>query len=112
MPSIARPRAVVLLTGALLPLLLLLVYPSRPRPAPAGEGDAAARTYPDHTRVMYYLDDAGQERPVRTADDWARRRRDVLAGMQAAMGPLPDRGHLPPLDVRVTGEAKGDGFTR
>jgi putative membrane-bound dehydrogenase-like protein len=32
--------------------------------------------------------------------------------MQEAMGPLPDRLKLPALDVKVTGETKGDGFTR
>ena len=70
------------------------------------------RHYTDHIRLNYYLDDAGREQPVKTPEDWARRRQDILLGMQEAMGKLPDRTHLPPLDVKVTGELKGDGFTR
>jgi acetyl esterase/lipase len=56
--------------------------------------------------------EGGRARPVRTPDDWAKRRREVLAGMQAAMGPLPSREHLPDLDVRVLDEQRGEGFRR
>jgi putative membrane-bound dehydrogenase-like protein len=66
----------------------------------------------DHTRPLTFADERGSERPVTTPKDWARRRALVLEGMQQAMGPLPDRAGLPPLDVKVTGEIKGDGFTR
>ena len=61
---------------------------------------------------MRYLDDQGRLQEVRTPQDWQRRRREILQGMQLAMGTLPDRAHLPPLDMRVTARAKGDGFTR
>jgi acetyl esterase/lipase len=44
-------------------------------------------------------------------EGWARRRAEVLKGMEAAMGELP-RGR-PPLDVAFVGDAvKGEGFTR
>ena len=66
----------------------------------------------DHTRLNYYLDERGAERPVKTPADWAKRRAQILRGMQEAMGPLPDRSNLAPLDVKVTGEAKADGYTR
>ena len=79
---------------------------------PGQDASATGRHYPDHTRLLYYLDAAGDEQSVKTPADWASRRRDILAGMQEAMGPLPDRSHLPPLDVRVTEQVKGDGFTR
>jgi pimeloyl-ACP methyl ester carboxylesterase len=55
--------------------------------------------YPDHSRLLEVRDDEGNVRPVRTADDWAVRRRHILEGMQHVMGRLPtDRA---PLDVRV-----------
>src|SRR5439155_24257113 len=68
--------------------------------------------YPDHSHLLVYRDEKGAEHAVRTAEDWAQRRRHILAGMQEAMGPLPDRSHLPALDVKVTEEVKGDGFVR
>jgi dienelactone hydrolase len=66
----------------------------------------------DHTHLMNYLDAQGVEHPVKTPEDWAIRRKEILEGMQAAMGPLPDRSHLPPLDMKVTAEVKGEGFKR
>lgn len=69
----------------------------------AGSGDSPLR---------YYRDDAGHEREVKTPEDWARRRVQILDGLQQAMGLLPDRSNLPPLDVKVLAETKGDGFTR
>jgi putative membrane-bound dehydrogenase-like protein len=65
----------------------------------------------DHRNPLLLRDAAG-ERPVRTADEWAMRRAGILEGMQAAMGRLPDRSRLPALDVKVTAEVKGEGFTR
>ncbi len=47
--------------------------------------------YRDHAALLAYRDDAGAEHPVKTAQDWAIRRRHILNGMQQAMGPLPAR---------------------
>jgi len=68
----------------------------------AAEEKLSDQTYPDHSRLMYYLDSEGREYPVKTVADWAYRRRDILAAMQRAMGELPRRTGLPPLDVRIT----------
>lgn len=54
----------------------------------------------------------GGEQPVRSKEDWQRRRRQILDGMQAAMGKLPDRSHLPPLDMQIKERVKGEGFAR
>ncbi len=75
-------------------------------------GQATASRYKDHSKLLVYLDEKNREHPVRTRDDWLRRRRHILEGMQQAMGPLPDRSKLPPLDVKVDEEVAGDGFTR
>ena len=66
----------------------------------------------DHSRLMEYLSPDGRLLPVRTAEDWAIRRRQIIAGMEAAMGPLPDRSKLLPLDVKILGRLEGDGFVR
>lgn len=55
----------------------------------------------DHTRVDYVLDEKGKERPVERIADWHLRRAAILEGMVAAMGELPARDSLPPLDVHV-----------
>jgi hypothetical protein len=69
-------------------------------------------SYPDHTDLSVYRDASGFLRPIKTADDWAIRRGHILAGMQEAMGPLPDRSNLPPMDIQVKRKLEGDGFTR
>ena len=74
--------------------------------------DRTAPRYSDHSRLLVYRDADGGEHPIKTPADWAIRRRHILVGMQRAMGPLPDRSKLPPLDVRVTERLKGDGFER
>ncbi len=66
----------------------------------------------DHSRLMVYWTADGQEHPVQTAADWAIRRKQILAGMELAMGKLPDRSKLPPLDVKVIERVERDGFVR
>ena len=61
---------------------------------------------------MFFLDGKGAVQSVTSTAHWIKRRAQILAGMQEAMGPLPDRSGLPPLDVKVTEEKEGDGFTR
>jgi acetyl esterase/lipase len=90
-----------------LPLVVgcLLVSPvSGDKPATPG--------YADHSELLVYRDAAGARRAVKVPADWAIRRGHILAGMQEAMGPLPDRSKLPRLDVKVKERLQGDGFER
>jgi dienelactone hydrolase len=66
--------------------------------------------YPDHTRLLIYLDDDGKEQPVKSSADWSRRREHVLKNMQSVMGELPGNSRKVPLDVRMTDETKLDGY--
>ncbi|MED5381002.1 MAG: dipeptidyl aminopeptidase, partial [Verrucomicrobiota bacterium] len=66
----------------------------------------------DHSRLLVYRGQSGGEHPVKTPADWAKRRQQIVEGMQQAMGPLPNRTVLPPLDMRVRDQTDGDGFTR
>ncbi|HJN83054.1 MAG: alpha/beta fold hydrolase [Verrucomicrobiota bacterium] len=75
-------------------------------------GLAAEPSVIDHSHLLVYRDSAGSEHPVTTPADWAKRRRQIVNGMQQVMGPLPSRTALPPLDMRVRDQADGDGFTR
>lgn len=81
-----------------------------------GLGLAACRGFADppavdHSQLMVYQASDGQ-RPVHTAEDWALRRQQIIAGMEAVMGSLRDRSQLPPLDVKVVGQIECDGYTQ
>ncbi len=80
-------------------------------PVSMGEEPAAPR-YSDHSQLLVYLDGEGRQHPVKTPEDWAVRRRHILAGMEEAMGPVPDRSNLPPFDVELKARMEGDGFER
>jgi len=88
-------------------LSLLLVSPLASAEPVAGE-----RAPGSHADLTTYVDGAGARLPIRTANDWAIRRRQILAGMQEAMGPLPDRGQLPAVEVRWGDETAVDGAKR
>lgn len=83
--------------------------------ATAAEGQTPAEKPPagtDHAKLMVYWDQPGGEHTVHSAADWEIRRRQILKGIEEAMGPLPDRSNLPALDVKVKQEEPGDGFRR
>jgi len=63
---------------------------------------------------MVVRDAQGVERPIKTRDDWAQRRRHIVAGIEQAMGKLPDLKSLPPLEVRVDQAAlvERENYTR
>lgn len=72
----------------------------------------AVPDYPDHSLLLVVRDAVGGERPIKTAEDWAVRRGHILAGMQFAMGPLPDRAKFPPLDVQLADSNEEEGYRR
>src|SRR5438445_12193832 len=65
--------------------------------------------YAEHLDLSYYLDSAGQKRPIRTAGDWEIRRGHLLAHMQEVMGPFPAADRRAPLEVNVEEEVTLDG---
>jgi len=58
-------------------------------------------SYPDHRRVMEWIDAAGTVHPVASPAAWQIRRGHVLAGMQQVMGDLPAPPTRGSLDVQV-----------
>ncbi|MDX1618129.1 MAG: alpha/beta fold hydrolase [Balneolaceae bacterium] len=62
--------------------------------------------------LLYYLDSSNRKQPVETREEWSIKRRQILDGMEKAMGELPDRTSLPPLNVRVTDRLVTERYTR
>jgi dienelactone hydrolase len=77
-----------------------------------GAADPPLPLYPDKANLLVYRDASGQEYPVRTPADWAKRRRHILDNMQLVMGPLPDAARKVPLDVQISEVVKTPHFVR
>ena len=73
---------------------------------------AADLNYPSHTDLRTVLDDRGQPQPIATPFDWARRRGHVLAGMERAMGPLPDSTRRVPLAMEILASVNTEKYDR
>jgi dienelactone hydrolase len=58
----------------------------------------------DRTNLLIYHDEAGAIHPVRSQDDWQKRRAIILDAMQQIMGPLPGPSRRVPLELRVERE--------
>ncbi len=83
-------------------LFALPLFAAPPDAAPAN----------NHQRLLEYLDDDGRTRPVANRGDWQRRRAQIIAGMEAAMGPLPKRDADLPLDPQIEEAKEEEGYTR
>ncbi|MBX2923522.1 MAG: alpha/beta fold hydrolase [Chitinophagaceae bacterium] len=62
--------------------------------------------------LLLYIDTAGKETPVHTPAEWEIKRKQVLNRMQLAMGALPGRVNLPPVNIRYTDSVNEKGYTR
>jgi dipeptidyl aminopeptidase/acylaminoacyl peptidase len=62
--------------------------------------------------LLAYRDADGQQKQVKNAADWQRRRRQLLAGMTQAMGPLPSRSNQPALDIKISDSLHTPTYTR
>jgi hypothetical protein len=65
----------------------------------------------NHQRVMYFVDDQGAEQPIKTAADFERRRKDIVVGLEACFGPLPDRSKLGPVKFQVVEGSRTEAET-
>lgn len=68
--------------------------------------------YRDHSQLLIVKDASGHERPVQTKADWAERVAHIRAGMQQAMGPLPEAARRVPLDVEIVSEERTEKYLR
>ncbi len=75
--------------------------PEEPDRAPRGDSE-----------LLLYRSPDGVQRPVKTANEWAARRKEIRKGMQLVMGELPHASKLPPPTVKILGHVEGDRFVR
>ncbi|HYV40125.1 MAG TPA: VCBS repeat-containing protein, partial [Gemmataceae bacterium] len=68
--------------------------------------------YSDRLKLMVVKDEAGKEKAVKTTFDWGQRRAQILAAVQAVMGPLPDSYQRVPLDMKVLEETATESYVR
>lgn len=59
-----------------------------------------------HSDLSVYRADDGMLKPIRTTDDWALRRKQIIAGAEAAMGSMPSLENLPEFDVKLTEDVR------
>jgi len=79
------------------------------RPAKAPQAGANRL---DRLDLLQYRDTNGRVLPVTTAAHWARRRAEILAGMQQVMGPIPGPERRVPGDLQVTSETDCGRYVR
>jgi dienelactone hydrolase len=71
-----------------------------------------APIYAEHQDLSYVIDPDGSRRSIRSVADWTQRRKHILLGMEAVMGPLPRPASPVPLDVKIVEESAADGLVR
>lgn len=62
--------------------------------------------------LLFYKGANGKNIPVRNKADWQKKRQQILDSMQAAMGPVPARDHLPPFNIQFTDSFPSKFYTR
>jgi dienelactone hydrolase len=62
--------------------------------------------------LLVYRGSDNNPAPVRSIDDWQQRRREIMAGVQAVMGPLPSDEKRSSLDIQVEEEVDCGSYVR
>lgn len=66
----------------------------------------------DSLALLVYKNSSGKKMPIKTQAQWGKKRLQILDSMQKVMGPLPDRSHLPALDIKFLDSLKEGNHTR
>ncbi|PAW90479.1 MAG: alpha/beta hydrolase [Pedosphaera sp. Tous-C6FEB] len=66
----------------------------------------------ERTNLLVYRDVAGNARPVKSAQDWERRRAEIVRGMERVMGILPGAAKRGPLEMKIAEETDCGSYTR
>jgi len=111
LPQIARAnsRAAIGLDRSAWLLLFLLGGPLLAI-GQAAESLPVTRLSP--TNLLVYHGKNGQVVPVKSKADWQQRRAEIMRGVQAVMGPLPDHPRRKPPEVRVENETDCGKYLR
>ena len=73
---------------------------------------AAAEPRLPRDQLLVYRGAGGLALPVRSIDDWLKRRAEILEGMQSVMGRLPGDEKRCPLEMKVLEEVDGGSYVR
>src|SRR2546421_5028589 len=63
-------------------------------------------------QLLVYRGPDGKPVPVKTAEDWVKRRAEIVRGMESVMGKLPGDRKRCPLDVKTENEVDGGTYVR
>jgi hypothetical protein len=63
-------------------------------------------------QLLLYRDEAGKSKTVKSFDDWAKRRAEIVRGMESAMGKLPGKDKAVPFDIKVEEEFDAGTYIR
>ncbi len=77
---------------------------------PATGGEPTARL--PRENLLVYRGPDGKPAPVKTVEDWAKRRAEIVRGMESVMGKLPGDAKRCPLDVKIEEEFVGETYVR
>lgn len=91
--------------------LLALIVALAPLWTQAVESQEPPSRLPRENLLVFRGDD-GRTQPVRSAEDWQRRRAEILRGTQAVMGNLPGAEKRVALDPRIEKETDGGAYVR
>ncbi len=72
----------------------------------------AASAQLSRNNLLQYLDDSGNVQPVTNAEQWQKRRSQIVKAMQEVMGPMPGDDRRVDLDVKVEEEADAGTYVR
>jgi dienelactone hydrolase len=105
--SMNQPRLFLLamLLGTTISFAALLAQ----EPAKTGEADLPRLP---RDNLLVYRGSDGKPAEVKSVEDWAKRRAEVVRGMEAVMGKLPGEAKRCPLDMRIEEEVEGDTYVR
>lgn len=78
----------------------------------AGTSEETGRPRLPRENLLVYRDRNGKPASVASVADWAKRRAEVVQGMEAVMGTLPGEAKRCPLDVKIETEFEGDTYVR
>jgi len=111
--SIAKmaPTKSLLILLAITATLAVPLSAAQPASGTGKSADSALPRLPRDNLLVYRGPD-GKPAPVKSLDDWAQRRAEVLRGMQAIMGPLPGAEKRCPLDIKIEEDVDCDTYVR
>jgi len=62
--------------------------------------------------LLVYRGEKGEQLPVKTSEDWLKRRAEIVHGMETVMGKLPGKEKRCPLEMKVEEEVDCGKYTR